>query len=149
MCRVPSSIAAQPSVPWLFGSVWILDNWIYSIWQLQLQLTINGLLYYFATISTKCSATVTRDGKCSVFLSSDLSRMCDMVHGQKVFSSAQIYSFWVMLTGCWGRCCQVSHCHPRLWKLKQGKTDPIQTQYAPAGAGKGTETYLLDVLLWR
>jgi len=32
----------------------------------------------YCSISIKCSATVTRDGKCSVFLSSDLSRMCDM-----------------------------------------------------------------------
>ena len=92
-----------------------------------------SLFSYYCTISTKCLATVTRDGKCSVFLSSDLSRMCDM---DKVFSSAQIYL--AMLS---------SFSLPSEVVEKQVKTDPIQTQYAPEGVGKGTESYLLDVLL--
>ena len=34
--------------------------------------------------------------------------------------------FWVMLTGCWGRC-QVSHCHPRCGNWIKGRL----TQYKP------------------
>ena len=31
MCKVPLPIAVQPSVLWLFGSMWILDNWMYMV----------------------------------------------------------------------------------------------------------------------
>ena len=73
-----------------------------------------SLFSYYCTISTKCLATVTCDGKCSVSLSSDLSRMCDM--DKKC--SVQHKFIW--------RCCQVSHCHPRLWRSKWRLT-----QYKP------------------
>jgi len=70
------------------------------------------LLFHFDQVFSHC------DAWWQVFSFFEFRSQPDVWHGQKVFSSAQIYSFWVMLTGCWGRCSQVSHCHPRLWKLK-------------------------------